>query len=55
MDGSFRDGHIVSSSIDYKAKFDDGTDRSTYCCESMRIALSAGKPEEKRRSPFSVE
>lgn len=41
MDGSFRDGHIVSSWVDHHRQYQNGIDRSVYVCDTMRVAIGA--------------
>ena len=45
LDGSFRDGYIVSSWVDHHRHYQNGIDRSICVCDTMRVAVSADKEQ----------
>jgi len=51
LDGSFRDGYMVSSWVDHHRYYQNGIDRSIYVCYTMRVAVSADKNPPEQGAP----
>jgi hypothetical protein len=51
LDGSFRDGYIVSSWVDHHRHYQNGIDRSIYVCDTMRVAVSADEEQAEQVMP----